>query len=261
MTAEPLIYECQDKVAVITLNRPDALNALTVELLDALSSALDRAGDEARAVLLTGAGRGFCSGADLAAQQQRMAAPDRDLGALLDDHYHPVLRKLRNLPCPVVAAVNGAAAGAGMSFALSADIVIAARSAYFLQAFVNIGLVPDAGSSYLLPRLVGQARATAMMMLGEKVPAETAAQWGMIYKTVDDAALMDEARGVATRLAQGAPLALDRIRQLAQAGSDNGFEDQIALEARLQCEAGRTHDFIEGVSAFMQKRPAAFKGQ
>ncbi|MBB4210238.1 2-(1,2-epoxy-1,2-dihydrophenyl)acetyl-CoA isomerase [Rhodothalassium salexigens DSM 2132] len=261
MTAEPLIYECQDKVAVITLNRPEALNALTVELLDALASALDRAGEEARAVLLTGAGRGFCSGADLAAQQQRMMQPDRDLGALLDDHYHPVLRKLRNLPCPVVAAVNGAAAGAGMSVALSADIVLAARSAYFLQAFVNIGLVPDAGSSYLLPRLVGQARATAMMMLGEKVPAETAAQWGMIYKVVDDAALMDEAHNVATRLAGGAPMALDRIRQLAQAAPDSGFEDQIAMEANLQREAGRTHDFLEGVTAFMQKRPAAFKGQ
>ena len=260
MSDDPLLYDLQDQVAVITLNRPDALNALTVDLLQALSHALDRAGDEARAVLLTGAGRGFCSGADLAAQQSEMASPDRDLGALLDTHYHPVLRKMRNLPCPIVAGVNGAAAGAGMGFALTADIVLAARSAYFLQAFVNIGLVPDAGSSYVLPRLVGQARATAMMMLGEKVYADDAERWGLIYKAVDDEALADEALAVARKLAAGPPLALDRIRRLTQATLDNDFESQIEMERQLQKEAGRTDDFMEGVAAFLQKRKAAFKG-
>lgn len=258
----PVLLSQSDGLAMLTLNRPTALNALSVSLLTAFDTALDEVIDSgARALMITGAGRGFCSGADLAADAGAMAKPDRDLGEALEAHYHPLLMRLRALPCPIVTAVNGPAAGAGMSLALMGDLVVAAQSAYFLQAFVNIGLVPDAGSTYLLPRLLGQARALRLMMLGEKLPAPEAEAWGLIYKAVPDEALAEQAEAMARRLAAGPTQALARIRQLAQASADNDYESQLAMERDLQREAGRTDDFLEGVQAFLQKREARFKGR
>lgn len=259
-TFETIDFSITDGLATITFNRPDRLNALSAKLksefLQALRS-LNREDSEARALLITGAGRGFCAGADLAEGGNE----DRDMGASLTDTYHPFLTELANLKIPVVSAVNGVAAGAGMSIAISADIVIASKSAYFLQAFVNIGLVPDAGSTFLLPRLVGLNRARAMMMLGEKVPADTALDWGLVYDVVEDDQLMDKAKAIATKLAKGPTVALGSIRQLMAQSLTNDYQGQLAAEATAQRSAGRTEDCVEGVMAFIQKREAAFKGR
>lgn len=258
---ESLKFDLTNGLATITFNRPDRLNALSSDLKSELLSVLRAIGQPdsgARALLITGEGRGFCAGADLAEGGMNS---DRDMGASLTDTYHPFLTEIASLNIPVVSAVNGVAAGAGMSIAISADIVIAARSAYFLQAFVNIGLVPDAGSTFILPRLVGTARARAMMMLGEKVPAETALEWGMIYDVVDDDALMDRATAIATKLATGPTVALNGIRKLMAAAATNDYQGQLGLEAATQRVAGRSQDCIEGVMAFIQKREANFKGR
>jgi 2-(1,2-epoxy-1,2-dihydrophenyl)acetyl-CoA isomerase len=242
----------------ITLNRPDRLNALQPEMADAILAALDEAQeDEAcRAVLLTGAGRGFCSGQDLTGIVD--ADPD-DIADLLDS-YHPVIEKIRELPVPVVAAVNGVAAGAGCNLALACDIVIAARSATFVQAFSRIGLVPDCGGTWFLPRLVGTARARALMMLAEPLPAETAAEWGMIWQVVDDIRLMPEAQALTARLASGATVALGLIKQALDESGDNDLADQLDLERDLQIEAAETPDHAEGVRAFLDKRAPVFTG-
>lgn len=256
-----LKFDLTDGLATITLNRPDRLNALSSDLKEELLAALRsiaRPDSGARALLITGEGRGFCAGADLA---EGGMSGDRDMGASLTDTYHPFLTEIANLNIPVVSAVNGVAAGAGMSIAISADIVIAAKSAYFLQAFVNIGLVPDAGSTFILPRLVGTARARAMMMLGEKVPAETALEWGMIYDVVEDDALMETATAIAGKLANGPTVALNGIRKLMASSATNDYQGQLGLEAATQRVAGRSEDCIEGVMAFIQKREANFKGQ
>ncbi|SDD61710.1 enoyl-CoA hydratase-related protein [Kordiimonas lacus] len=257
---ETIDFSINDGLATITFNRPDRLNALSAKLksefLLALRS-LNRQDSEARALLITGAGRGFCAGADLAEGGNE----DRDMGASLTDTYHPFLTELANLRIPVVSAVNGVAAGAGMSIAISADIVIAAKSAYFLQAFVNIGLVPDAGSTFLLPRLVGLNRARSMMMLGEKVPADKALDWGLVYDVVEDDALLDTATKLATKLASGPTVALGSIRHLLAQSLTNDYQGQLAAEATAQRVAGRTEDCVEGVMAFIQKREAAFKGK
>jgi 2-(1,2-epoxy-1,2-dihydrophenyl)acetyl-CoA isomerase len=242
----------------ITLNRPDRLNALQPEMAEAILAALDDAQeDEAcRAVLLTGAGRGFCSGQDLTAIVD--ADPD-DIADLLDS-YHPVIEKIRDLPLPVIAAVNGVAAGAGCNLALACDIVIAARSANFVQAFSRIGLIPDCGGTWFLPRLVGTARARALMMLAEPLPAETAAEWGMIWQVVDDERLMPEAQALTARLASGPTVALGLIKQALDESADNDLADQLDLERDLQIEAAETQDHAEGVRAFLEKRPPAFTG-
>ncbi|WP_286828554.1 MULTISPECIES: enoyl-CoA hydratase-related protein [Kordiimonas] len=259
-TFETLDFSINDGLATITFNRPDRLNALSAKLksefLLALRS-LNRQDSDARALLITGAGRGFCAGADLAEGGNE----NRDMGASLTDTYHPFLTELANLRIPVVSAVNGVAAGAGMSIAISADIVIAAKSAYFLQAFVNIGLVPDAGSTFLLPRLVGLNRARSMMMLGEKVPADKALDWGLVYDVVEDDALLDTATKLATKLANGPTVALGSIRHLLAQSLTNDYQGQLAAEATAQRVAGRTEDCVEGVMAFIQKREAAFKGK
>lgn len=259
-TFETIKFELTDGLAVISFNRPELLNALNsqlkAEFLKALRM-LNQPHSAARALLITGEGRGFCAGADLA----EGATDAVDMGASLTDTYHPFLTELANLNIPVVSAVNGVAAGAGMSIAISADIVLASRSAIFLQAFVNIGLVPDAGSTFILPRLIGLNRARAMMMLGEKVTADKALEWGMVYDVVDDDKLLETARAMAQKLANGPTVALNGIRTLMAQSLKNDYQQQLAAEAVVQRGAGRTADCIEGVTAFIQKRPANFKGK
>jgi 2-(1,2-epoxy-1,2-dihydrophenyl)acetyl-CoA isomerase len=245
-------------VATITIARPERLNALSGQTVDELRSAVEEAGSSgARCLLLTGEGRGFSSGADLAAGG---GLPD-DVGASLEKHFNPLLEALFALPIPVVAAVNGPCAGAGCSLALAADIVIAAHSAYFLQAFVNIGLIPDAGATWLLPRLAGRARAMEMMMLGERVPAEKALEWGLISRVVEDDELVPESVALATRLAQGPTAALGLIRKLAREAGHIPLAEALAAERAAQREAGATEDFRNAVAAFLQKQQARFQGR
>lgn len=261
---EPVLLERLDEgVLTLTLNRPDRMNAFNVALHEALAAALQRAAaDEAvRAVLLTGAGRGFSAGQDLG---DRAVAPGEgrpDLGESIEKFYNPLVRALRSLPKPVVCAVNGAAAGAGANIALSCDIVVAAKSARFLQAFARIGLVPDSGGTWTLPRLVGEARARALMMLAEPIGADEAESWGLIYRAVDDDRLIGVAGEIAARLAAGPTRALGLMKRAFLAASANGFDAQLDLERDLQREAGAADEYLEGVRAFMEKRPADFRGK
>ncbi len=267
MTYEHILFDEADAVATLTINRPAMLNALHPGVIAEMLHAVDRVRDEGtvRCLLLTGAGRGFSSGADLAggggSASAAMSGGPVDAGKVLESHFNPLLERLFALPVPFITAVNGPAAGAGCSFALAGDIVVAANSAYFLQAFVNIGLVPDVGSTWLLPRLAGRARATAMMMLGEKIPAQTALEWGMIWQVVDDAELMPTAQALAARLAKGPTGSYALIRQGIRDCLDRTLTEALAVERRNQRAAGRSPDFVEGVSAFLQKRPAAFAGR
>ncbi|GHF28827.1 enoyl-CoA hydratase [Kordiimonas sediminis] len=252
-----ITFDIKDGLATITLNVPDKLNALSREMLEEMRKTLNQiavGAIEARALLITGQGKAFSAGADLSAGNLQ------DAGTDLMTSYHPFLLELAHLKIPVITAVNGVAAGAGMSLALSADFVVAARSAYFLQAFVNIGLVPDAGSSYILPRLIGEARAREVTMLGEKLPSDKAAEWGMIYKCVEDDALMSEATALANRLANGPTRALSGIRQLIAKSFNQSFTEQIQSEAMIQRDCYFSNDCREGVTAFLQKRKANFTG-
>ncbi|HEX3953506.1 MAG TPA: 2-(1,2-epoxy-1,2-dihydrophenyl)acetyl-CoA isomerase PaaG [Stellaceae bacterium] len=244
---------------VITLNRPERLNALTVEVAQALGEALDvaEADDNCRAILLTGAGRGFCAGQDLTAIVDKKAA---EIGDLLD-HYNPLIRKLRAFPMPVVCAVNGVAAGAGANLALACDIVLAARSANFVQAFARIGLIPDVGGTWFLPRLVGMARARALAMLAEPLPAERAAEWGLIWRVVDDERLMAEAHTLTARLAAQATIGLALMKRAFDAAETNGLDAQLDLERDLQSAAAATPDHAEGLRAFLEKRAPVFSGR
>ena len=266
MAYEHILFDEADGVATLTLNRPERMNALHTGVIAEMIDAVDRVRDEdtARVLLMTGTGRAFCSGADLAGGGAGGGAPSSgpiDAGKVLETHFNPLLERLFALPVPFVTAVNGAAAGAGCSYALAGDIVIAGRSAYFLQAFVNIGLVPDVGSTWLLPRLAGKARAQAMMMLGERVPAATALDWGMIYKVVDDTELMAEAHVIAAKLAKGPTRALTLIRHGVRDCLDKSLTEALMVERRNQLAAGRSADFGEGVAAFLQKRSAVFGGK
>ena len=264
VSSQPVLLDrLEAGVLTLTLNRPQRLNALDGTLIEALSAAIERAGTdpECRAVLITGAGRGFCAGADLA---NRAFAPSRarpDLGEALEKGLNPIIRGIRNLPKPVVCAVNGPAAGAGANIALACDIVLAAKSAQFLQAFARIGLIPDAGGTFVLPRLVGDARARALMMLAEPIGAEQAEAAGMIYRAVDDEDLMGEARTIAERLAAAATQALGLIKRALAASPANSLDAQLDLERDLQREAGRGNEYEEGVRAFLDKRPANFHGK
>jgi 2-(1,2-epoxy-1,2-dihydrophenyl)acetyl-CoA isomerase len=213
-----------------------------------------------RALLVTGAGRGFCAGQDLNLRDAG-ATGDFDAGAALERYYNPLIRRLRALAKPIVAAVNGPAAGAGANIAFACDIILAARSASFLQAFCRLGLVPDAGGTWFLPRLAGSARAMGMAMLGEPLSAVTAAQWGLIWKVVDDDKLMAEARGLAAKLAQGPTAGLGLIKQALNRSLANSLDAQLDVERDFQRLAARSEDFKEGVAAFLEKRPAKFKGR
>jgi 2-(1,2-epoxy-1,2-dihydrophenyl)acetyl-CoA isomerase len=256
-----LLDQLEAGVLTLTLNRPERLNALNAALVQALSAAIKRtaADPECRAILITGAGRGFCAGADLA---DRVVAPGGarpDLGQSLEKGINPLVRALRRLPKPVVCAVNGVAAGAGANLALACDIVLAAKSAQFLQAFARVGLIPDAGGTFLLPRLIGEARARALMMLADPIGAEQAQASGMIYRAVDDADLMGEARALAQRLAAGATNSLGLIKRALAASPSNSLDAQLDLERDLQREAGAGDEFIEGVRAFLDKRSPDFR--
>lgn len=255
---DPILVETRAGWSLVTLNRPDRLNAFDADMHRALARALDAiAADEGcRAVLLTGAGRGFSAGQDLGAVGQ-----DTRLGDTLELFYNPLVRRIRALRKPVVCAVNGVAAGAGANIALSCDIVLAARSARFIQAFARIGLVPDSGGTHFLPRLVGDARARALALTGEAVSAEQAESWGMIWKAMDDAALRPEAERLTAHLATQPTAALALIKQALDASATNTLDEQLDLERDLQKQAGATPDFAEGVAAFLEKRPARFTGR
>jgi len=250
-------------VQTITLNRPDKLNALNPDMHDRLRKALEEAADEAeiRAVLLTGSGRGFCTGQDLSERDTSPGAPPIDLSVSLGSYYNPLVRRMRALPKPIVCAVNGVAAGAGANLALACDLVIAARSASFVQAFSRLGLVPDAGGTYFLPRLVGTARAMGLALLAEKLTAEQAAEWGLIWKVVDDADLVGESRALAQRLAAGPTKGYGHLKRALYASAGNSLDAQLDLERDLQRELGLSEDYREGVAAFKEKRPAKFKGK
>jgi 2-(1,2-epoxy-1,2-dihydrophenyl)acetyl-CoA isomerase len=258
-----VLVAVQAGVETITLNRPEKLNALNPEMHQRLREALERAADEAqiRAVLLTGAGRGFCTGQDLAERDVSPGAAPIDLSVSLGSHYNPLVRRLRALPKPIVCAVNGVAAGAGANLALACDIVLAARSASFVQAFARLGLVPDAGGSYFLPRLVGMARAMGLALLAEKISAEQAEQWGLIWKAVDDDQLVPEAAALAARLASGPTKGYGLLKRTLYASAGNSLDAQLDLERDLQREAGFTEDYREGVTAFKEKRAPRFKGR
>ena len=258
MDYREILYSVEDGVARITLNRPHALNGFTAVMRAELRHALPRAQAEARAIVLTGAGRGFCSGQDLG-QAQR--ASDIDLERLLREEYDPILKMIEASPVPIIAAVNGPAAGAGANLALACDVVVASRSAYFLEAFARIGLLPDAGGTWHLPRQVGLARAMGMCLFAEPIPAPQAAEWGMIWEVTEDDALMARVDELAARLAKGPTRAYAAIRSALRQSVENGFHEQLAVEAKAQQALGASRDFEEGVLAFLEKRKPVFEGR
>jgi 2-(1,2-epoxy-1,2-dihydrophenyl)acetyl-CoA isomerase len=265
MEETPVLSAVDAGVLSLTLNRPQRLNAMNNALIEAMNRELTRARDDStiRAVLLTGSGRGFCAGADLAGggTVDATASAPPDLGANMDRIFNPMIRAMRSLPKPIVGAINGVAAGGGANFALACDIVLAARSARFDQAFVRISLIPDLGGTWFLPHTVGDARARALAMLGTSVAAEQAECMGMIWQAVDDAALMDEATGLARRLASGPTLSYAAIKKAINSAAANTLDQQLDLERDSQRMLGKTADFREGVSAFLAKRPAQFTGR
>lgn len=258
MDYREILYDVSDGVARIVLNRPEALNGLTSVMRAELRHAVARAGKEARATVLTGAGRGFCSGQDLGPEQR---ASDVDLERLLRDEYEPMLNAFEESPVPILCAVNGAAAGAGASLALACDVVVAARSAYFMQAFARIGLMPDAGGTWRAPRHVGLARAMGMALFADKIPADKAADWGLIWEVVEDDALEARIGELAAGLAKGPTRAFGAIRRAIRKSFENGYADQLALEAREQGALAGSRDFAEGVLAFLEKRKPSYEGR
>ncbi len=259
----PVLIERLAGYTVLTLNRPDRLNAFNDAQHLALHEALDEAAGNAacRAVVITGAGRGFCAGQDLGDRDpSKMSAPP-DLGDTLERFYNPLIRRIRALDKPVIAAVNGVAAGAGANIALGCDLVIAARSAKFIQSFCKVGLVPDSGGSWLLPQLVGEARAKALAMTGQPLSAEEAVSWGLIWRVVDDGELMNTAHSVARDLAAAPTYGLGLTKRAFHAAHDNSLDEQLDLERDLQRQAGRSADYAEGVSAFLEKRAPNFNGR
>lgn len=258
MSYETILTSVSDGVGILSFNRPERLNALTPQMFYEIVDAVEAfPGQGARAILVKAEGKGFCSGTDLQAD----GGLPEDVGEILEKDYNPCMERLIASKLPMVAQVHGACAGIGASLALACDFVLAAQSAYFLQAFVNIGLVPDGGATWTLPRLIGKARATELMMLGERLPAVKAAEWGLIYRAVEDATLADEALALATRLAAMPTFALGLIRKGISETQTSSFSQGLALERAHQREAGRSADFKEGVQAFLAKRPAKFEGK
>lgn len=266
MSYQTILFEKQDGVAVITLNRPDKLNSFTVAMHLELREAIDKlkADPEVRVLLLTGAGRGFCAGQDLGDRAVKPAdegSAGVDLGHSIDQYYAPLVKSLRALRFPVICAVNGVAAGAGANLPLACDIVIAARSASFVEVFCKLGLIPDTGGTYFLPRLVGTARAMGMALLGEKISAEQAEQWGLIWKCVDDAQLMEQARAMARHFASAPTLGLAATKTTLYRSPAHTLEQQLDLERDTMRTLGHSRDYREGVAAFQEKRAPHFTGQ
>lgn len=260
MEYENILLEREGDIAILTLNNPATRNALSWALASEMSDALDRLGD-ARALVIAGAGKGFCSGGDMTSAAPEGLGFGDMIAKGLVDAVNPMLRKLAALKIPVVSAVNGAAAGAGAPLALHSDFVIAGESAFFYFAFSNVGLALDAGASWLLPRLVGQARATEALMLAERIPAQKALEWGMIYKVVSDDSILLEAKALATRLAAGPTVSYGQIRQAMQASSGASYQDALRIEEEAQRTSGNSADCAEAVSAFLQKRSPKFTGK
>jgi 2-(1,2-epoxy-1,2-dihydrophenyl)acetyl-CoA isomerase len=258
-TYETIEFEADGAICRITLNRPDRLNSFTVQMHSELRDALNNLGD-ARVVVLTGAGRGFSAGQDL---NDRAVAPGEpvDLGDTVEQCWNPLVKALTSMPQPVIARVNGVAAGAGANIALACDIVIAARSAKFIQSFSALGLIPDSGGTWVLPRLVGQARALGLALTGEPLPADKAAEWGLIWKAVEDEALDAEVDAVAKRLASLPPLGLAAIKSMIRSSWQHSLDDELQQQARAMRTLGCTEDYREGVAAFLEKRPAIFTGR
>lgn len=254
-----IILEIKDSIAFITLNRPEKLNSFNREMALKMQDALDRCKeDDVRAVYITGAGKAFSAGQDLA----EVTDPEGPgMQRILSEHYNPIITRIHNLKKPVVAAVNGVAAGAGANIALCCDIVVASSAASFIQAFSKIGLIPDSGGTYFLPRLIGWQRASAVMMLGDKVTAAQAEQWGMIYQAIDDAAFAEKSRQIAQTLAQMPTAALASTKLALQKAFTQNLEQQLGTEDELQQASANTDDFKEGVNAFLEKRKPVFKGR
>jgi 2-(1,2-epoxy-1,2-dihydrophenyl)acetyl-CoA isomerase len=260
MTYEALLYDERDGVARITLNRPDRLNSFTAAMHAELRHALDQAAVSARVIVLTGSGRGFCAGQDL---NDRAVAPGEavDLGETVEQCWNPLVRRLAEIPQPVIARVNGVAAGAGANIALACDLVVASRSAKFIQSFANLGLIPDSGGSWHLPRLVGQARALGLALTAEPLPAERAAEWGLIWKCVDDEALDIEVDALAAKLAALPPLGLAAIKKIIRTSGERSLNQELDLQRDEMRRLGFTEDYREGVAAFLEKRPAIYQGR
>jgi 2-(1,2-epoxy-1,2-dihydrophenyl)acetyl-CoA isomerase len=258
MDFQTITYAVTDGVALLTLNRPDKMNALNTQMRAEIATAAGRAGSEARVLVITGAGRAFCSGQDLS---DRATGPAIDLERTLRDEYGPMLRAIYDCPVPVISAVNGAAAGAGANLALAADVVIATESAYFLQAFTRIALIPDAGGTYWMTRGMGAAKAMGAALFADKISARQADDWGLIWQAVADADFAAHWQARAAHLATGPTLAYAAVKQAIRASWDNTLADQLDLEGRLQGQVGASRDFREGVTAFLEKRPAKFEGR
>lgn len=263
MTFQNILFEINEGVARLTLNRPDKLNSFTTAMHLEVREALEtvKADPSVRVLVLTGAGRGFCAGQDLADRAVAPGSATVDLGESVEKFYAPLVLALRNLPMPVICAVNGVAAGAGANLALACDIVLAAKSASFVEAFCKLGLIPDTGGTWHLPRLIGMARATGLAMLGEKLTADRAEEWGLIWRAVPDDALMDQAMAMAEHFASAPTKGLAYTKKALQQSYANTLPEQLQLEAQMMRELGYSHDYREGVAAFMAKRPAHFKGE
>jgi 2-(1,2-epoxy-1,2-dihydrophenyl)acetyl-CoA isomerase len=258
MEYQTLTYALNDGIAVVTFNRPDKMNALTTQMRAEIAHAVTQGGKDARVVVLTGAGRAFCSGQDLG---DRANAANVDMERTLRDEYEPMIRAITDCPVPTIAAVNGPAAGAGANLALAADVVFATESAYFMQAFSRIGLIPDAGGTYTLPRQMGAAKAMGAALFADKISARQADEWGMIWEAVPDADFDAHWRARAAVLAAGPTAAYRAVKEVIRASWNNTLEDQLALEAREQGKCGKSRDFKEGVLSFLEKRSPKFEGR
>jgi 2-(1,2-epoxy-1,2-dihydrophenyl)acetyl-CoA isomerase len=262
MSYETILFENAGGIARLTLNRPDRLNSFNTVMHAEVRDALGRVtGSDARVLVITGAGRGFCAGQDLGDRAVSPGGTAVDLGESIEKNYKPLILSLRKLPMPVIAAVNGVAAGAGANIALACDLVIATRSASFVQAFSKLGLIPDSGGTWSLPRLIGNARAMGLTLLGDKLPAEQAAQWGLVWRCVEDAELSTVVDGLATQFAAAPTRGLARTKQALYEGWGRTLEEQLDVERDYQRELGHTADYAEGVAAFTQKRPPKFTGR